>query len=51
MTPAQLQELKAALSKVFAQAIDEIGIEAFKAMSWFGSNDPAYKAAKLKKAA
>jgi hypothetical protein len=34
-------ELKAALTKAFAETIEEIGIEAFKATSWFGSNDAA----------
>jgi hypothetical protein len=47
MTPNQKAELRAALQKAFASAIDEIGVEAFKRTSWFGSNDPAFKASKM----
>jgi hypothetical protein len=46
MTPTEKVELKSALKKAFAQAIDEIGFEAFKRTSMFGSNDLAFKAAK-----
>jgi hypothetical protein len=51
MTHHEVQTLKAALREAFAQTIKEIGIEAFKATSWFGSNDSAFKAATLKNAA
>lgn len=53
MTPHQKAELRIALREAFASAIEEIGVDAFKRTSWFGSNDPAFKAAKmdLKKAA
>jgi hypothetical protein len=53
MTPNQKAELKAALREAFASAIEEMGVEAFKRTSWFGSNDPAFKsvAVGLKQAA
>ena len=47
MTPFQKAELKAALREAFASAIQEIGVEAFKRTSWFGSNDPAFKSATM----
>jgi hypothetical protein len=43
MTPHQKAELKSALREAFASAINELGVEAFKRTSWFGSNDPAFK--------
>ena len=43
MTPNQKVELRAALREAFASAIEEIGVDAFKRTSWFGSNDPAFK--------
>jgi len=46
-TPHQKAEPKAALREAFALAINEIGLEAFKRTSWFGSNDPAFKSAKV----
>lgn len=36
------------LLSIFIDAINEIGLPAFKRMSIFGSNDPAFKAAKNK---
>jgi hypothetical protein len=51
MTLTQKAELRIALRKVFAEAIEEVGLEAFKRTSLFGSNDPAYKNATLRKAA
>jgi hypothetical protein len=47
MTPHQKAELRAALREAFATAIDEIGVEAFKRTSRFGSNDPAFKSATI----
>lgn len=47
MTPFQKAELRAALREAFAAAINEIGVEAFKRTSWFGSNDPAFKSAAM----
>jgi hypothetical protein len=47
MAPYQKAELRAALRKAFASAIQEIGVDAFKRTSWFGSNDPAFKSAKM----
>jgi len=51
MTPTEKAELRIALRKVFVQAIEDIGLDAFKRTSWFGSNCAAYKAAKIKAAA
>lgn len=51
MTATQKTDLRVALRKAFAEAIDEIGLEAFKRTSWFGSNDSAFKAAKTSQAA
>lgn len=47
MTPFQKAELKAALREAFASAIQEVGVEAFKRTSWFGSNDPAFKSSTM----
>jgi hypothetical protein len=41
MTQEQAVALKASLREAFEQTIQEIGVEAFKATSWFGSNAPA----------
>jgi hypothetical protein len=52
MTNDQAKQLKAGLFEVFKNAIEGIGLPAFKALPFFGSNDPAFlaaKAAKLKK--
>ena len=47
MTPHQKAELRVALREAFASAIEEMGVDAFKRTSWFGSNDPAFKSAKM----
>jgi hypothetical protein len=49
MSHLEKTELKAVLWNAFAAAIDAIGIDAFKRTSFFGSNDPAFKAAKSAK--
>ena len=41
-------ELREALLRIFIDAINEVGIENFKKMSMWGSNDPAIKAEKIK---
>lgn len=46
MTTIETAELRLALKKVIADAIDHVGIAAFKRTSLFGSNDPAFKASK-----
>jgi hypothetical protein len=46
MSHAAKTDLRAALRNAFVSAINCIGIEAFKQTSFFGSNDPAFKAAK-----
>ena len=46
MSPLEKTELRAALWDAFASAINFIGLDAFKRTSFFGSNDPAFKAAK-----
>ena len=46
MSPVEKMELQAALRNAFANAIKAIGLEAFKRTSFFGSNDPAFKATK-----
>ena len=46
MSQLEKTKLKAALFNAFAVAIDAIGLEAFKRTSFFGSNDPAFLAAK-----
>lgn len=53
MTVDQKANLRIALRVAINEAIDAVGIEAFKRISWFGSNDPAFKAGKagLKQAA
>jgi hypothetical protein len=51
MTEHQAAELKTAFVRVFEEAINKIGLDAFKRTSWFGSNDPAYLASKMKKVA
>ncbi|HWM83708.1 MAG TPA: hypothetical protein VNQ56_16740 [Pseudolabrys sp.] len=47
MSPIEKTEFRAALWNAFATAIEAIGVDAFKRTSFFGSNDPACKAAKL----
>jgi hypothetical protein len=47
MTPYQKAELRAALREAFASAVKEVGVDAFKRTSWFGSNDPAFKSAAM----
>lgn len=44
MSPSEKSGLRAALKEAFTNAINCIGIEAFKRSSFFGSNDPAFKA-------
>ena len=51
MTDSEKAALKADLRIAFQEAINTVGIEAFKQISWFASNDPAFKASKFKKAA
>ena len=54
MSPSEKTEFRAALRAAFASALNCIGLEAFKRTSFFGSNDPAFKASKnsnLKEAA
>jgi hypothetical protein len=46
MSQLEKTDLRAALRNAFASAINFIGIDAFKRTSFFGSNDPAFKAAK-----
>jgi hypothetical protein len=46
MSPAEKTDLRAALRNAFANAINFIGIDAFKRTSFFGSNDPAFKTTK-----
>ena len=46
MSPIDKTELRVALRDAFASAINFIGLDAFKRTSFFGSNDPAFKAAK-----
>jgi hypothetical protein len=46
MSHADKTDLRAALRNAFVSAINCIGVEAFKRTSLFGSNDPAFKAAK-----
>jgi hypothetical protein len=46
MSPLEKTELREALWSAFTSAINCIGVEAFKRTSFFGSNDPAFKAAK-----
>ena len=44
MSPTEKNSLRTALREAFTSAINCIGIEAFKRTSFFGSNDPAFKA-------
>lgn len=44
MSPSEKVALRAALREAFTSAINCIGVEAFKRTSFFGSNDPAFKA-------
>jgi hypothetical protein len=39
------KEFKIALAKCFEQAIEEVGLEAFKKISWFASNQKQKNAA------
>lgn len=47
MIPLEKTELRAALWEAFSNAINCIGVDAFKRTSFFGSNDPAFKAVKV----
>lgn len=48
MSPIEKAEFRAALREALAGAIDCMGMEAFKRTSFFGSNDAAFTANKLK---
>lgn len=43
--------LREAIRAAVAEAVEAIGWNAVKRMSWFGSNDPAAQSAEQKKAA
>jgi hypothetical protein len=43
--------LKAAIRAAVVEAIEAVGWNTVKGMSWFGSNDPSFQSTKLKKAA
>ncbi|MBB5047829.1 hypothetical protein HNR60_002586 [Rhodopseudomonas rhenobacensis] len=51
MSQRETAEFKAELRKAFSDAIDLVGLEAFKRTSLFGSNDRAYLATKNQQAA
>lgn len=55
MSPSEKTEFRAALREAFCNAIDDVGIDAFKRTSLFGSNDVAFQSRRsiesLKKAA
>jgi hypothetical protein len=36
-------DLRTQLQLIFEKAINDIGLTEFKKISWFGSNDPAFK--------
>ena len=46
MSPQETAELKAIFRVAFRAAIDEMGVDAFKRTSFFGSNDPAFVASR-----
>jgi hypothetical protein len=51
MTNSEEKTFKADLRIAVEEAINQIGVEAFKRISWFASSDPAFRASKLKKVA
>ena len=51
MSAVQQAELRISLIRAFQQAINEVGLDALKRTSLFGSNDPAFRLAVLEKAA